>query len=256
MTINFWQPEAPLDCVIFDCDGTLSSIEGIDQLADNHGSGDRVKELTAEAMGKSGINPVIYKKRLDLVNPNRENINILADCYIQNCVPDTFDVIQLLKRLNKSIYIVSAGLYPAVARFGEYLTIPPENIFAVNITFDSFGNFIDYDYSSPLTQNAGKRIVVSELKKMHSRIAYVGDGLNDLVTKDLVTRFIGFGGIYYRKNIEDQSPYYIKAGSMSALLPLVLTKSEYVTLTSPEKNIYAKGLAEIPAGNVTIHKGS
>lgn len=240
-----WQPTKLIEAVVFDCDGTLTSIEGIDALAEDSGSSAEVKKLTAEAMGKYGINPKIYKQRLDLVFPTQIKLFNLAQAYIHNCVPDAREVVQLLQRLNKFVYIVSAGLFPAVALFGDYLKIPRNQIYAVDIKFDNEGNLLSYDMTSPLTQNSGKCTIVSLIKEKHPEIAYVGDGLNDLCAKDLVSRFIGFGGIYYRENIAAESDFYIQTQSMTALLPLVLTENETKSLSASELSLYKKGLAVI-----------
>lgn len=234
--------ETPLDAILFDCDGTLSTIEGIDQLAELSQASEAVKELTETAMSKTGLTPDIYQKRLDLVLLSRQLIDVLGKQYCKNITPDTKDTIQLLKRLNKQIYIISAGLYPAIVILGELLQIPPHNIFAVNVEFDAEGKFISYEQDSPLTHNHGKKIIVTELLKKHSSMGYVGDGLNDIVVYDLVTRFIGYGGIYYRSNIEALCEYYIKTASMSAILPLLLTQAEYNSLDQEDKVLFNKGL--------------
>ena len=132
-----WQLKTPLNAIIFDCDGTLSTIEGIDELAKNNGVDDAVLSLTAQAMGATGMNPELYQKRLDLVYPSEEQVLALGQHYIATQVPDAHPVIQLLKRLNKTVYLVSAGLYPAVKIFGRMLNIPQENIFAVDVLFDA-----------------------------------------------------------------------------------------------------------------------
>ena len=93
----------------------------------------------------------------------------------------------------------------------------------MNIHFDEQGHYRDFDRTSPLIHNQGKRIIVEQLKKQHANLLYLGDGLNDLAVRDLVTRFVGYGGWYYRQNIADQCEFYIKSPSLLALLPLALT---------------------------------
>jgi phosphoserine phosphatase len=53
MTVAEWQPTIPFDAVIFDCDGTLSAVEGIDELAEKNAVGREVKALTQIAMGQT-----------------------------------------------------------------------------------------------------------------------------------------------------------------------------------------------------------
>jgi len=247
MTIHPWQLHSPIDTIIFDCDGTLATIEGIDELAKHKGVGNEVASLTAKAMGQSGLNPDLYQKRLALVDPKKTQVYSLGHQYFANQTPDANAVIQLLKRLGKTIYLVSAGLYPAVKIFGELLQIPEQNIYAVDIQFDTEGNFIDYEKTSPLVTANGKRVIVNELKKNHPELLYVGDGLNDYVTYDLVTRFVGYGGIFYRENMAKNCEYYIRTASLSALLPLAITQFEYEHLLPNEQALYHAGLATISA---------
>ncbi|MHB1948457.1 MAG: HAD-IB family phosphatase [Gammaproteobacteria bacterium] len=252
MTTFNWQLSTPLDAIIFDCDGTLSSIEGVDELAKQNGAGEAVTALTAEAMGKTGINLAIYQERLNLVRPTQKQVLKLGQLYFDHQTSDAANVIQILKRLNKTIYVVSAGLYPAVALFGDHLGIDRKHIFAVDIQFDAQDQYLDFDHQSPMTHRDGKKEVVRQIKLLHKEIGYTGDGLNDLATKNSVTRFVGYGGAYYRQNIADLCEFYLCTPSMAALLPLFLTSEESQNLLATEKNLYKKGIDAITENKVII----
>lgn len=241
MIARNWQPKVPFSTVIFDCDGTLSTIEGIDTLAEHNGVGREVSELTADAMSRMGMNLHLYQRRLDLVNPTQEQIVTLSYEYYSNRVDDIQDVIQVFQRLKKKVCILSAGIYPAVRQFGELLHIATENVHAVDIQFDANGCYLDFDRHSPLVNSHGKRVVVDEIKKNNKDILYIGDGLNDIEVLDMVDRFVGYGGVFYRENIENQCEYYLRSLSMSALLPLGLTQDEVKLLLPEEMKIYNKG---------------
>ena len=229
----------PIDAIIFDCDGTLSTIEGIDELANHNQVGAIVQRMTQEAMGKTGMSPELYEKRLALVKPNEAQIKTLSEEYIQNRVPHIDEVIRLFNKFNKSIYIISAGLLPSVTIFGKFLSIPEDHIFAVAVQFDQDGQYLNFDHTSPMTRKNGKRDIVAQLKLRHPHLAYVGDGLSDLEVYDLVTRFIGYGGAYYRKNIEDSCEFYIKSLSIAPLISYVLTEKEMEQLTAKERKIFS-----------------
>lgn len=240
-----WQLQTPINAIIFDCDGTLSAIEGIDELASENHVGSAVQFLTETAMSHTGINPDIYRQRLELVLPSKLQVDNLGKKYYEHRVPDAGEVIQLFQRLKKTIYIISAGLSPAVTQFGDYFHVPAANIFAVDVKFDNDGNYLDFDSQSPMTVRDGKRHVVSELKSVNGRVAHIGDGMNDFIAHDISTRFIGYGGIFYRKNIAADCEYYIRAKSLASLLPLILTSEEIKELQPAEKQLYEKGLADI-----------
>ena len=245
LTIPNWQLANPIDAIIFDCDGTLSAIEGIDELASQNQVGAKVAALTAIAMGQTGINPEIYRERLQLVEPRQEQVLQLGKLYLDHLAPDAEAVIQIFLRLQKVLYIASAGLKPAVTLLGHALQIPEKNIFAVDIQFDTAGRYLNFDTHSPLTVATGKRQIVQQLMQQYANIAHIGDGLNDFVVRDLVTRFIGYGGFFYRANIEAGCDFYIKDHSLAGMLPLLLTRAESEALSPAERTLYDKGLTAL-----------
>lgn len=240
--ISEFAVSVPFDAVIFDCDGTLSKIEGIDELAAQKGVGAEVAAMTAVAMTKTGLNPELYQDRLNLVKPDLHQIEQLGKLYFENCTKDVEAVINVFKQLRKPVYIISAGVNPAVRLFGEYLGISSDKIQAVDLFFDLNGNYESFDKSSPLIRKQGKRTVINQIKESFPHLIYIGDGLNDLEASDLVTRFVGYGGNYYRANIEAHCSYYLKQESLTGLLPLSLTLNEYQQLAEAERQLYHQGL--------------
>ena len=241
MDIQQWQPQEIIHAISFDCDGTLSNIEGIDEVAKlNHCKND-VAKLTHEAMSLTGLSKSLYKQRLDLVKPTQSQTETLAEIYLQNVTLDCIQTINILKRMNKSIYIISAGNNPAVSLFGEKLSVPAENCSAINLFFNEDGSYKGYDSDSPLCDSAGKIGILSNIKQKHNTVLHIGDGLNDTPAVNTVTRFIGYGGHYFRKNIADLSPFYLSCESLLALLPLTLTQEEVNQLNPDDAIQYKTG---------------
>ena len=75
-------------------------------------------------------------------------------------------------------------------------------------------------------------------------VALIGDGFSDYETYDLVTRFIGYGGAFYRENLEKLCHHYIRTSSLAPLLPVILTTNEYYQLNDEERKLFQKGLTE------------
>src|SRR3990167_1853816 len=180
----------PLDVIVFDCDGTLSQIEGIDYLASQNGVSKAVHVLTRAAMAETGLSTNLYEERLNLVRPTRVQIDMLAEHYIENMTPDADTVIAIFKKLGKSVYIFSAGVNPSVKLFGEKCGVPTENIFAVDLQFDAMGNYLDFDRRSLLIKQTGKQVLMDQIRKKHQRIGFVGDGMNDIAAMHCVDRFV------------------------------------------------------------------
>ena len=86
MSSPFWQLSVPLDAIIFDCDGTLSAIEGIDELARYNNVNKHVEALTKFAMERGAMNEELYRERLQLVQPSRQQIDELVESYIAHAI--------------------------------------------------------------------------------------------------------------------------------------------------------------------------
>ena len=202
------------DAVIFDCDGTLSRIEGIDELAELNSVGEEVKALTHSAMAETGLTPELYKKRLELCQPKLGQIYDIGHRYIDHKTAGLDPLLATLRKSGIHIYVISAGILHAVQILTDHLRIAREHVFAVDVFFDHHGEYQGFSERSPLTHNEGKRTIVQEIKKHHKRIALIGDGKNDLACQDLVDRFIGFGGNYRHAAVENAAELYVSDKSI------------------------------------------
>src|SRR5262245_33913509 len=103
------------DAVCFDCDSTLSGIEGIDELADRAGCGPQIARLEEPAMHRLVPLEEIYANRLELVRPDRSALAWLAQRYTKKAVSGAAETIATLRRHGKAVYVVTSGLLQAVA---------------------------------------------------------------------------------------------------------------------------------------------
>lgn len=236
------QKNAPIDAVIFDCDGTLSSVEGIIELAKQNGVLQAVSELTELAMATVGVNESLYRQRLALVQPTHDQITDLATIYWRNLTPDVAEVITILQNLGKKVVVVSAGITQSVVLFAKKLNIQPQDVYAVAVDFDADGRYKDFDTQSPLVRQRGKAEIALALKQQYPRIAHIGDGMNDADAAQEVDLFIGYGGVYFRQSIADLSDAYVTSKSMAAVLPLILTAEEAASLPAEHLALYEQGL--------------
>lgn len=207
--------------IIFDCDGTLSQLEGINVLAAWQGAANAVSVLTEEAMGKTGMSPDLFSRRLDLVKPTRQQLIDLGEAYYDKRAVDLDQVFTVLRERDYTIYVVSAGMNPSVKLFADKLGVAPGNVFAVDLQFTEQGNYLDFDRHSPLTQLGGKQVIVGKIKAQHDYLAYIGDGMNDVRAAHLADCFVGYGGVFYREHIKSQCVHYIETPSMLPLLSYI-----------------------------------
>ena len=222
--------------VIFDCDSTLSRIEGIDELANIAGVTEQVKQMTDAAMaGEIGLEEV-YGKRLELIKPTQKDILKLKDAYKNTATQDARLVIDLLGELGHDVYIVSGGLLEPVREFGLSLGIDEANIFAVGVNYNQLSGqwwhtngtqnsnwspeYLDFHHS-PLTLSEGKKTIISQLLKGKSgRSMLIGDGMSDYLASTCVDQFIGYGGVISRDNVKNNSDVFICCESLLPVLPL------------------------------------
>ncbi|NOV28151.1 HAD-IB family phosphatase [Methylomonas sp. ZR1] len=210
------------EVVCFDCDSTLSRVEGIDELARRNGLFEQVAALTDAAMNGELALEDVYANRLDLIKPDQAAINWLAELYIAEMVDGVSDTIKALQANNKLIHIISGGLRQAILPLAEQLGIPEAHVHAVDVLFDEDGNYQDFARHSPLAVSGGKARICRRLRMHHSSLVMIGDGKTDLEAKLAGAYMIGFGGVVRRPLVEEQADSYVSDASLAAILPLVL----------------------------------
>ncbi|MFT6082371.1 MAG: phosphoserine phosphatase [Planctomycetota bacterium] len=222
----------PFAAVYFDCDSTLSSIEGVDELLQFADPALRkdIAELTTAAMNGTLPLAEVYESRLSKLAPHRQQLDVIGEHYVSNLVPDAKATIQALQFLGKGIGIVSGGLLIPVQHIARHLGVPLEHVHAVPLIFHDDGSYRDFDHTSPLWQNGGKIPIVQGAPPAHHPMVFVGDGITDLETKAHVARFIGFGGVVARDAVQKNADYFVAAPSLAAILPHVLTEQEIIVL--------------------------
>ena len=207
--------------VVFDCDSTLSALEGIDELAGPHRA--EVERLTNAAMlGEIPLEGV-YGRRLELIRPTRSQVEILARQYIAALVPDAHDVVMALRRAGLGVRIMSGGLRPAVAALAAHIGVPDEDVGAVDVYFAADGSFEGFDGASPLARAGGKRQLLDVWRReLPAPIMFVGDGATDLEAAPAADLFVAFAGIADRPAVTAAADVVVRAYSLSPIVALAL----------------------------------
>ena len=210
------------DVICFDCDSTLSKIEGIDELAGRVGRGEEMSKLTDAAMNGELPLEAIYEQRLSLIRPDRDSINWLADLYIEQIVDGVKEVFETLAVQNKELHIVSGGLRQAILPLASYLGLPERRVHAVDIYFNQDGSYRDYDHESPLARSGGKAEICRSLLKAQGSLVMVGDGKTDMEAKQAGAFVIGFGGVVDRQIVREQADVYSVEPTLVSILAHIL----------------------------------
>lgn len=230
-----------MDEIFFDCDSTLSSIEGIDELARFKGVEDRIVALTNAAMNGQLPLQEVYAERLRLLAPNRADMRAIEAAYKTTLVPDARDVIAALQSLGRRVLIVSGGLADAVVGFGVWLGIQRRDIHAVGVTYNTLTgrwweyashpqghlqeSYLMYEDSALTTQN-GKVEVIRAARTAGKRAMLIGDGSSDLAAAHAVDLFTGFGGVVARPLVLANAPTYIGVNSLAPVMLLATHDGE------------------------------
>lgn len=209
---------------MFDCDSTLTSVEGIDELARRKNVYDELAPLTQAAMEGSLQLDDVYKRRLDIIKPEYSDIHWLGEKYAQNIVPDAALVISKLLLSGKQIHIISGGIRQAVLKLAQVLNITAANVHAVDLYFDDSGRYTGFDTSSPLCKSGGKASICRSIIGDDRHAVMVGDGMTDLEAQQDRMHVIGFGGVVCREKVKSAAPDFIS--SLPSLLARILTPEE------------------------------
>jgi len=269
--LNNHPPVWPVtDLVIFDCDSTLSRVEGIDELARLTGAQEDVAALTERAMNGDVPLESIYDRRLTTSSPTQAQVIYLRHIYRENVIPDAREVIAALHDLGCAVFIVSGGLIEAVRDFGVWLNVSRDHIYAVDMEYDQLagqwwryweqpgGQNPNANYlvvkSNPLTSAGGKGVVIDRIRSRYpGRAMLIGDGISDLEARAHVDLFVGFGGAGYRDRVAATAPIYVKTPHLSPILPIALGR---LGNAAPWRYLFADGWQRVKSGEVIFRDDS
>lgn len=213
------KPADAFRTVIFDCDSTLSTIEGIEELARDHRA--EVEALTEEAMRGAIPLEEVYGRRLALVRPTRDAVLSLGRRYVETMVPDAAETIAALRAEGVQVRIISGGLRPAVLELARALGVEDSAVAAVDLFFDDAGRYAGYDQAAPLAASGGKRRVIEDWQVPRPSLM-VGDGATDQEAALAVDAFVAFAGVVHRAPVVAAADYVIRERSLAPVLPIAL----------------------------------
>ncbi len=209
--------------VCFDCDSTLSKLEGIDELARRAGCLPEISELTNAAMDGRITLDEVYAKRMERVRPDRDALAWLAQRYREAVVEGGAKTVATLHDNGVAVYVVSGGLFDAIAPFAQWLGIAQSHVYAVPVHVDATGAYEGFDAGSPLTRNDGKAVICREIAGRHGSVAMVGDGVTDLAARNGGAYVVGFGGVVHRIAVQRGADAFVAAPSLLSTINVLMT---------------------------------
>ena len=211
--------------VVFDVDSTLSSIEGIDWLAERHSADVAAQCVALTSQAMAGEIPIeqVYVRRLELVAPTRADLDALAAKYLTTVAPRAAQLIKGLQAVGVTVLLVSGGLHLAIEPLARMLEIPDACLHAVRVLANAHGKFVMLDGEQPLATQQGKPRVLSQLNLARPSVM-IGDGATDAAARGVVDQFIAYTGIARREAVVAVADAI--AEDFVALVPLLLEISE------------------------------
>ncbi len=201
----------PPKLICFDCDSTLSAIEGVDELARVRGLEifSRVEAMTNDAMNGLLRVEEVFGRRLDIIRPSKDDALAVGRHYVQAIEPTARTTIAALVARGWTPVIVSGGFRPAIRPLADVLGV--KRVEAVELHFDKNGAYCGYDGVFPTTRSGGKPEVIARLKQelRPERTVMVGDGVSDLEAKPVVDCFVGFGRYTVREKVQAGADIFI-----------------------------------------------
>ncbi len=189
--------------LLLDCDSTLSSIEGIDELGRLRGPATfkAVEDMTNAAMNGGTPMEAIFAKRLEIIQPTAAELAAIGAQYIATVEPTALASLAKLRAAGWKIAIVSGGFTQAIRPLADFLGI--DRVEAVTLKFHADGSYAGFDDSCPTCKSKGKNVVARRLRAEHqaTHVVMVGDGASDLEVKGDADVVIGFGRYVQRPKV-------------------------------------------------------
>jgi phosphoserine phosphatase len=210
-----------LKLICFDCDSTLSSIEGIDELGRLRGPDvySRVEALTNDAMNGKIRMEEIFGRRLEIVRPGRGDVAQVGRRYVETVEPTAKATIAKLAGMGWTSVIISGGFRQVIRPLADFLGVA--RVEAVDLIFSPDGSYKGYASDYPSTRSGGKGEIIARLRAElgPERVVMVGDGVSDLETRPAVDLFVGYGGFVVREKVKREAAVFVTA--LSAIPALV-----------------------------------
>jgi phosphoserine phosphatase len=207
--------------LLLDCDSTLSSIEGIDELGRLRGpeTFQAVEDMTNAAMNGGTPMEAIFAKRLDIIKPTATELAAIGAKYIATVEPTAKAALEKLRADGWTIAIVSGGFTQAIRPLADFLGI--SRVEAVTLKFHGDGSYAGFDESCPTCRTKGKNVVARRLRAEHqaTQVVMVGDGASDLEVKGDADLVVGFGRYVQRPKVVAGADKFIR--SLAELIEVV-----------------------------------
>ncbi|KAK8815473.1 hypothetical protein WA158_003685 [Blastocystis sp. Blastoise] len=169
--------------IVFDIDFTSLSYDGLDYLAEITKKTEEVRKCVKELYIDKHILRECLDEIMKIMSPNLNTIEQFKNEIPVDMPPHYEELVDLLRSMNKDIYLVSAGIKQLQEPLCKKLHITDEYLFDNVAVFDSNGNFTHLIAEQLTMENDGKAKVIEVIKKRYpdndNIVVNFGDGYID-----------------------------------------------------------------------------
>ena len=203
---------------VFDFDSTLTSVEGLDLLAEislvnNPDKEEVVRQI--QEITDLGIDGDIsfsdsLRRRIALMKANKSQLTELIDLLKTKLSVSVEANREFFNKHQDQIYVISCGfkefIDPVVASIG----ITSDRVFANTFKFDDKDSIVGFDEANPLSQHNGKVNCLRE-SGIEGEIQIIGDGYSDFVMRKegVAHKFFAYTENVSRKKATDNADYVV-----------------------------------------------
>eukprot|EP00919_Chromeraceae_sp_WS-2016_P050863 GHVR01120535.1.p1 GENE.GHVR01120535.1~~GHVR01120535.1.p1 ORF type:complete len:236 (+),score=59.74 GHVR01120535.1:366-1073(+) len=203
------------EIVCFDVDSTVLTCEAIDQFALYLGKSEEVSILTKKAMEGSLLFHDALKKRLDVMKPSKDDMDIFFNNERLKLSKGVEELIRLLHARGTHVYLISGGFRVVCESLGVLLGVPIDRVYANSILFDDDGMY---------SGDGGKKEAVKQILQKYTetsrpktwrgkderiKLIMIGDGATDLQTRPPADAVIGYGGVVIRDTVKREADWFV-----------------------------------------------
>jgi D-3-phosphoglycerate dehydrogenase len=203
---------------VFDFDSTLTSVEGLDLLAeislkDNPDKDEVVKQI--QEITDLGIDGDIsftdsLSRRIKLLKANKAQLSELIAILKTKLSTSVKANKAFFNSHHDKIYVISCGFKEFIDPVVADLGISADRVFANTFKFDSEGTIVGFDESNPLSQHNGKVRCLKD-SGIEGEIQIIGDGYSDFVMRKegVAQTFFAYTENVSRKKATDNADYVV-----------------------------------------------
>mmetsp|Transcript_22895 Transcript_22895/g.57860 ORF Transcript_22895/g.57860 Transcript_22895/m.57860 type:complete len:260 (+) Transcript_22895:523-1302(+) len=189
--------------VVFDFDSTLIQSESLEVMLDCVLSQDpeknekmrQIAEWTDKGMNGECSFKEGLEARLRIASPTASDIDRFCQLYCPSSFSRGFpELVAELQKQGKQVFILSGGFRDLILPFARYLSIPDDNVFAVEINWDADGNFVSLDDTNGFSLSKLEGAERIKHRFANGATIAVGDGFTDykLFSSGICTDFIAY----------------------------------------------------------------